>query len=247
MFTFFQLAKEGCVFFITYFIQILTFLIGRYIGVEDIYCKKIFIIMLPISTAIVILSFIISNIFKNKKINEDKNIFHPQSSKMQRMSANGLFIVFCFSVICLFFSFANIDISFYCINILSFAFFILTLIFASIFEPLPDKKDILIFEENGINYEMRVLKNNKNNKSFNRYIIPYADIYKSYIYKNILYIEYNINSENVKIRREFSTHSQRLSISFKDYPRLKKYILKNDISRKIKLRDFNNIKKATFS
>ena len=247
MFTFFQLAKEGCVFFIVYFFQILTFLIGRYIGIEDTYCKKILIIMITISAFAILFFKFINRLIKNKKVDLQNNIFHPQSSKMQRISLLLLIIMFCFFIVCLIMSYWVLNISFYIVNFLSFLFFIITLILSLTLEPLPDKKDILIFEEEGINYEMRVVKEMKSNKFFNRYIIPYADIYKSYIYRNVLYIEYNINSKDVKVRREFSTHSQRLKISFKDYPNLKYFILQPNISKKIKLRNFNNIKMATFS
>jgi hypothetical protein len=189
----------------------------------------------------------LSSFFKKRKFTETKTIFHPSSSKLQRVSVK--FLAFLFFLFILFFilSYWILDISFYIFNISSFIFFILIIILSLTLEPLPDKKDILIFEEDAINYEMRVVKENKNNKSFNRYIIPYSDIYKSYIHKNTLYIEYNINSNNVKIRREFSTHSQRLKISFSDYPDLKYFVLQPNISVKIKLRDFNNIKIAFFS
>ena len=248
MFYIFQLGTDMLTFTCLYFIELLFLFIGISVGVDISQIEKVFLYSFPILLSI---SSEIAHIDKKKKTKKiiSNKIFHPTQTFRQRFASFlSLSINVCsiisFFLVCLM---PEIDrILFVIINSISICFIIISFIFSLYFEALPDKNDTIRFENDKIYYYMRVKKGQKSNKYMNSYIIPFDAIIRSYIVKNILYIEFDYNHPELQIHREFSTNSRRIAISFNDYPEIKSFVKISPNSTNIKLKSIKNIELSDF-
>ena len=180
---------------------------------------------------------------------ELQNIFHPTTTFRQRFAEKMFIILFMLSFItlcCLFFTEGLARILFIIINSISIFSILLSFVFSLFFEALPDKNDTICFEKDKMYYYMRVKKDSKSNKYMNSYIIPYEAIFRSYVIKNILYIEFDRAHPELQMRREFSTKSKRIAISLLEYPELKTFIKKQKNATMISMKKIENIELSDF-
>ena len=248
MFYLFQLGTIMSIFTCLYFIDLFFLFVLYSFAIPSPYTEQLFLLTFAIFLTIGFLIFTLYNKTKNKKDSQQK-IFHPSSTFRQRTMFFEFIILMCICILSSIFSFIFNNSS-KIIFIITNCIFIFGIIFAFIysifFESLPDKDDTIYFDDNFIYYYMRVKKGLKSNRYMNSYIIPYNAINRSYIDKNKLFIEVNKNHPNLIISRQFSTNSKRIVIKFSDYPELKKFIIKKDVSNKISLKQKSNITHSNY-
>lgn len=228
---------------ISFFIECLFSFIAFSINFDTFLTQIISLSLLLL--ALCIFYFVSKSLIKNKnKIAPTKAIFKPVTTKYFRFSRKLYICTTVLSFLSLFLSFLFNSLTnalYITINILVILVIIYLFVSNEFKENYPDTDDTILFTKDFLYYYMRVDKNSKKNQFKNSYIIPYNAIVRSYINKNNLYLEIDKNHPDFKEYRKFATHSKRIVISFNDYPELKQFVLRKDISTLISLKDTKNL------
>lgn len=247
MYYLFQLGTNMFFYGCFYFFELFVMLLCHHLNIPIATTETIFLVSISVITCILAIISKISTFLYHHHISAPT--FHPLSTLRQRIANTTLYILALLYIIMLVFCLIFPPIK-HCVfiisNILSTTALGISILNSLFMESLPDKDDTLLFSDENIYYYMRVKKGIKNNRYMNSYIIPYDSIIRSYIFKNILFIEFNRNHKGLKISRQFSTFSKRLQINLRDYPNLKKYILSPENSVKIKLKPLKNIEMSDY-